>query len=693
MFEYKTRTKLNNGCEFVNQDILLYDYLYSGDLKINCSVEYNTPGFGFVILENSENNVINENVYLFKLGTDNRYQIISKQLDEQTLIKNEFVEAGSSFKINETMNLEFVFTEDSKIELYKISKNKKAKLFTYNIPHQIKAYKIGYYSSASNIIKFADISTESPSNWISNIENGEGGRIHWIKNGFIIEDCTYDCEVESQINPLKAGTYFLDFKSTNPNIKYYIFPSERKDTDIKREMSDILKSKEDEKKNILDYKDNSFTLEEDKNINIKFKGKYGTISNICIKKYKDDSFVETDYETTKREASYIKFDLNKIKKIELAGTINSVAEKRHSVFVRGVKSYTITDMNIELNKSYDYIYEDNKIKIGADSFDIKDDSNELIAFKNLNGIITKLLVTYNNGDVVDVLLQKTLKITVDKEIKTPIIVTDLNYNPFNLSSTYRKVIQESKHIDLFNKFKPIELTHQMILNHSDIVVFGINSGIINTEAIEIDDFASNYELISYNHYKTDYKHNKILLKKEYKERYKYIGVQYKHSENYLYEFTNWDREIFNIEEERNLYIKYPICNVVGSTIVYGIPKEAEFFSDRLMDISNFNNINSIDYCTNLYDILLDNSYTITSTNKLYINEDIKEKYKYIIVDYLRDDNYVVNERDSYYEVDIATTKEEIRTIYDYTEERINTYSNLKLTNISPNNFIVLRKEE
>lgn len=696
MFQYKTRTELKNGCKFTSQDIILYDYVYTGDIEIECHVDYNVPGFGFVLLEDIENASLGDNAYIFKLDQDNHYQIIKREYSEQTIVRNEFTEAGSRFNISASLILVFEFTENSKVKIYQAEKdengiNKKQLMVSYMLPHLMERYQVGFYSSANNILKFAAISSESPSNWVSNIFNGNGGRIHWIQNGFTIEDCEFDCEVESARNFLEPGTYYFDFKTTNPDIKYYIYPSYLKDTDVKRPMDEILATKEDEKKNILNYEDGSFKIEEATDVNIKFKGKWGTVTELMIKKYKSETFVETDYDNIKREASWISFDLSKIKKIEMSGTISDVAEK-HNIFLRGSKFYTLTNLGLPLNQNVDYIIEDDTIYIGDKKYEISYDNDDILyVFKNINAVITKLIVTYTNGDVVDVLLQKTFKITVDKDIKTPILVTDMSEAPFDLSSSYRLIVQDRTKIDLFNRYNPIKLTKTYL---SDLVVFGTNSRNINTEETTIEEFADEYELISYNHYTVDYEHNSLKVDKETREAYKYIGVSYKYSDDYLYEFTNWARESFDLSTVKGLYLSYPVCNTFGNLVVYGIPENSLYFPDRLYKVANIGSINSIDYCTNIYEVLQDTVYTLNrTTNMLIVENEVRNRYAYIIVDYLKDNSYAVNERNAYYEVDIATTYEEAKVMYDSGENGVNTYRTLSLTDKKAGNFIVLRKQD
>ena len=181
MFEYKTRTEYKNGCKFISQDILLYDYIYNGDIEVECHIDYNVPGFGFVLLEENDNASLDSNIYVFKLGTENKYQVINKQLSQQNTVRDEYVEAGGSFKLPSSLILTFEFVEGSRVKISKIKKdengiNKKTTMITYDLPHLFEDYKIGFYSSGGNVLKFAAVVSESPSNWVSNIFNGNGGK-------------------------------------------------------------------------------------------------------------------------------------------------------------------------------------------------------------------------------------------------------------------------------------------------------------------------------------------------------------------------------------------------------------------------------------------------------------------------------------------------------------------------------------
>ena len=330
MFKYKTRTETINGCKFYEQDILLFDYLYSGDCVVEFVVDYNSPGFGLFLAKESNIDIVDsEDIYIFKLGDENEYQIINKQLLKQVYLRDEYILPGSDIRFPaKDLKLVFKFIDNCKIEAFVINKISSGEeletmLFEYEIPYFIDKYKIGVYSNSGNTLKHATIKSEAPSNWISNIVNGNGGRISWIKNGFKIENCEHDCEVECQNIKLDPGKYYFDYKCNNQDMKCYIYLSEFENTNDRRPTERILQTRIDDAKNILNYSNNSFELKEESLINIRFKGKEGTVENIAIKRKKLDSFVETDYSTTVREASYINLNINNIKKVEMEAEIIS----------------------------------------------------------------------------------------------------------------------------------------------------------------------------------------------------------------------------------------------------------------------------------------------------------------------------------------------------------------------------------
>ena len=99
MFEYKTRTETEGGCRFYQQDILLFDYVYSGDFDLHCCVDYNTPGFGIVIAEYADDISQSENVYIIKLGSRNEYSVIKTEYFNQKNVRDGFINPGKDINV------------------------------------------------------------------------------------------------------------------------------------------------------------------------------------------------------------------------------------------------------------------------------------------------------------------------------------------------------------------------------------------------------------------------------------------------------------------------------------------------------------------------------------------------------------------------------------------------------------------
>ena len=180
-----------------------------------------------------------------------------------------------------------------------------------------------------------------------------------------------------------------------------------------------------------------------------------------------------------------------------------------------------------------------------------------------------------------------------------------------------------------------------------------------------------------------------------KGKYEYIVVQYSGCDDYKYEFTNYSREVFDMDKDNNSYLEHNICDVVGAITVYGIHRNSYFNENFIYRVPNKSLMNSIDYCANRYDILGNDKYSITNTLKLIVEDDIRSKYSHIVIDYIKDNSYAINERNGYYEIDVATTETLYEVLYDSIENNSYKYKELKINsgNIEQDNFIVLKKKE
>jgi len=679
MFQYNTRTELLNGTRFLEKDILLFDYVYSGDLIFQVDAIMKSPGFGFVIEERFESGLQGtDNAVLFSFSIDGSYQIITKVGVDQTVVANRFVETGTLIADTE---ISFLFEkEDEVISIYKgiREKNgdfKKLRLLEYRMRYDMPSYQIGIYSNGGNTVTFASVQTEAPSNWVSNVLNARGGRIRWIRNGFTIEDSIYDIEVEAIDIHLKKGQYWFDYQTDNPEMEAFVYETYRKDTNEKRPTKEIRRTMEDEFKNILEP-DGSFYLPADHAVNIKFKGKWGTVTNICVKSNKEDGFVETDNKSTVRPGSRIVLDLNRISGFKIRGTILSVpaydpGEARpYYIFRRGrdnVGLYDVIQTGKEL--SYEFSTEDNMVRIDGETFMRFNDEtvNLMYIFENVTAILDEFIVTLKDGTEVNILLQKTLKTTVSQDITSPIIVTGLDGEPFDLSSSYRQHATIEPVLELKDGRNEIKLNHIPDMTDPAIKLYGILSGvpILDKDGKSIAEIAESYTEIPYTTDAVNLLKRIVKIPYETRTKYRYVVVSYNAVTSYKYIFTNWEREIYDLKDEYRIYMEEVPLNLASNIVIYGIRDEVMFNKNWLYYIPDRYNETSIAMCAYAYDTLQPGEYDIDrDTARVTIDPELMKKYRYLIIDYLKNDSYAVNHKVDCYEVDIATEQSTVNVIYD-----------------------------
>jgi hypothetical protein len=138
-----------------------------------------------------------------------------------------------------------------------------------------------------------------------------------------------------------------------------------------------------------------------------------------------------------------------------------------------------------------------------------------------------------------------------------------------------------------------------------------------------------------------------------------------------YLFTNIEREVFNptdLIKTENQFMRAP-----GSVIVYGIPEDAVISESNIFRILD-KAMDSIDSYSDKYDTLHENDLKYID----YITGDIilrdPDKYKKIVVDYLKKDSYCINYIPDIdmYEVDISTDK--VGTVIRYDHQLFNSNS-------------------
>ena len=143
---------------------------------------------------------------------------------------------------------------------------------------------------------------------------------------------------------------------------------------------------------------------------------------------------------------------------------------------------------------------------------------------------------------------------------------------------------------------------------------------------------------------------------------------YKKNNKDYYWFTNVEREYFN--PAHLIRLTNQPSSKDGTIIVYGIRKESKVNFDNILRIEKEGK-DTIDAFANYYDILFEKDLR-------YINKEYREirltdvsEYKYIVVDYLKEDSYAINYRHDFnsYEVDISIAEDKKnKLIYNNADE-------------------------
>ena len=495
----------------------------------------------------------------------------------------------------------------------------------------------------------------------------------------------------------------ISYETDNPDMQCYVYESYRRNPDIKRSMKEILETKDDDAKQILE--DNSFILKEKHAVNMKFKGKWGTVKNIAIKLHEFDDFVETDYESVHREPSCIKFDLNKIAHIKLRGIVTKVPDQDPSedptyyIFQRGENTVQL-DTDIKLNNEYVYEFttSNGQLKInGREYKTLSDQAKELRAFYNMTGEIYELILTFKDGHVANVLIQQTTKTILSNEIDSPVIVLNEEEEPMDLSSSYRLITTIEKRYELFHSYNPIKLTYRPDITNAAIKVYGVKSGVyINTKGENIQQIAELYTNIPYTSKKYDLLHGTIKLDDNIKQSYKWIIIEYNAITETKYWFTNREREIYDMQDNVLIYLNQTPLDMTEGFDIYGVLKDEDINLDLLYYVPDVAAENLIDMSCYQYDRIPRRSedgteqYKLTEKGRLIVTDDIINKYRYIIIDYLKKNSYAINKTKNGLEVDIASFDNEYSVLYDSVDGRItNKYSIIPISQLkkSENNAI------
>lgn len=582
-----SRIEKNSKIHFYEQDILLDDHTYSGNIQVSLNIDYLSPGIGIALVSDEGLSLKDDGeTYLFRIG-HSEYSIIRRFGD-----KVEVIENGPAVNIKP-------FKEGLKLQIKKINNRV---YFTVNnkllskkyLPTDLDRFMVGYYSAAGNIINSVSIASEIPEGWVVNMNNTNGGYIKFSENAFTVTNCLDKAEVEQVKIKLKAN---------NPKKPYYYLSYEALDEEGGNDFIPyIFKSEDirymDENKNILDKK-LRFELKEDSEVSLKFVGTKGTIKNVQISDSKDDFYVGTDYEIAEIKESFIKIKTKDILKIEWAGTIHGTPEydfdnvenEKFGIIRDEDRIYRPQKYGINIGKEYRYEYTlELKKNSPKDILTIRR-NNEIkklevnildyvIIFENMDSIIDKLLIYKEDGTIIDAIIENTKKQYVPSSVKSPIIVTAESGEPLELSASYR-VIAENENIkymftnierEIFEPSNRIRLTNKVSDKMDTVVVYGVlkNSEtypekIMYSEKNDIKNinlYADSYETLRETLlYRVDKTSGLIVLTDKddayIKSKYKEIVVDYlkkdSYAINYKHDLGSYEVDISTIKNTKIYY--------------------------------------------------------------------------------------------------------------------------------------------
>ena len=541
----------------------------------------------------------------------------------------------------------------------------------------------------------------------------------------MFENCIHDAELEQKEIILPAGTFWLDYKTSEVNEKYdiegFIYasavpepPRDTEDSHYERRRAIFDENYLEDTGKMLVHNQGSFTLQDETSVILSFKGTSGRVDYVCIKDTHYGDYVSTDDKAKRIDGSWMLVDLTGVIAFKWEGIIFAVPPYEdlskpcpYAVMASTTDSVTLTALSIDLNKQYNFYYDVKTSRLevaeleteqfyGYRYLDITSaDDNKVKVFVNMKAQITNFILIMNNGSEININLQKTFKTFVPGYIVGPIIVTDKENRSFDLSGSYREVIDENNFkIDIFlTSALELKLTYHTSILWQDLQVFGIPKGaLIDESQTDIDKFASSYTVISSDIY--SFNNDIITIPAEVRDDYAYIAVRYQRSDSFSYILTVYEREIF-LGSEDLLNLTSDINESQQGITIYGVYKDS-FKKEYLLRVPSREMLETIDLCASKYDMISPTQYNIDNeSNLIRLNTELSNRYEYYIVDYMKKDSYAVNwnENGQQYEVDIASDEDVVMIHYEMDDNGIS--ERVIRTNIDSkeNKFIVLKRNK
>lgn len=561
MFNQYSRTQLikNKGIYFYEQDVIYDDYVYQGDMVIDIALDYYHNGFGLVLFPQpglkTENQKTN---YLFKISG----QEISVYLRNNETLKK--VKSNSILIPAPISNLKLKFSKIGRIITVHY---KDQKILSYQLPTAIYKQSIGYYSNKGNFIKSISIASKVPKNWAVNMSNTLGGRLSFEKDAFKLEACVNNAEIIQDSISLEAGVYYLQYNASE-------------DCDI---IPNIILANDDQlfdkDKNIL--VNNTFLLNTNSDIILKFVGKHGAISRIQISKVNNTKYVPTTDEQYIFSGSEITIATKELFLVDLDFEITNKSYDGFAshLFSNLIESYSIEDLMLSQHLKYHLNYnclsrvctiysEDKKV---IDKF-FENVSTVISLFKNIEADITHFIITYKDGKIKDITSNLNNIETIENTLLSPIIVVNETEEPMDLSSSYRQIETDNQTIYLFTNTEretfdtdeSFYLSNEVSEKPGAVKVYGIPIyASCNLENLYKGTKQNIHNLSAYcneyvaiNSQKFSVINNSVVIDYVELQKYKKIIIDYEKANSYCINF-NYALQVYEVEiTEDNYKILY-----------------------------------------------------------------------------------------------------------------------------------------
>ncbi len=569
-WETTSKVSYREGLYFEEEDLLYFEHPLKDDVKINVSITYSQAGFGFYIKGDREE-------YLLIID-ESQFIVYRKIRSSQQAIYNgrlNLSPEGQEVSLTlEKKGQSFVFSiEDSTVA-------------NFSIPSEIDSYQAGFYSMQGNTVLSSVWEAPIPQRWHANMVNTNGGFLRFLNNGIELFDSDTDAEIELQEIKMSPGTYYFD-GAISESLDVFIFPS-------------YSGSKKVKEKNILNKEDSSFTIEEDKKVNLMIRGKKGEAHNLSFKYDHEDPYVASYSDQRISEGSKIRIDPKGITDIEIEFEIKNLQEDYQSALLyEGEKDITVYESAIPINTVLvmNMDFKENLLSVSDENHTLyeKEISADAVFYilKNINAVIYRFIVTQEDDDL-DVINQTSTRRYVPGAISGPIIVTDPYGNPLELSSSYRiadkKFIYQTKEREYFYPGEDILLEKGVHKDSIDYIqVYGIPKGatynfdklyeVDNIEHDNLTHFASEYEDITGNIINYDVLSSNIILERQ--EEYELIIIDYllknHYSINYDQEMGSYIVDIVSDYENANVLYDYKESGD-GSYIQISPEKQESYFT-------------------------------------------------------------------------------------------------------------------